>query len=167
MLTGDSTGAANKVGEEIGIDTIKSQLMPEDKVSAISELKNEGAKVLMIGDGVNDAAALASSDCSLAIGAMGSSVAMETAESSLLSDDMKKIPVLLRLAKRTLLTIRINITLSLAISFVAIVLSMLGYIDAVIGALIHNGSSTLVCIHSALLLLYKAEKRKTEKNKNI
>jgi heavy metal translocating P-type ATPase len=167
MLTGDSTGAANKVGEEIGIDTIKSQLMPEDKVNAISELKNEGAKVLMIGDGVNDAAALASSDCSLAIGAMGSSVAMETAESSLLSDDMKKIPVLLRLAKRTLLTIRINITLSLAISFVAIVLSMLGYIDAVIGALIHNGSSTLVCIHSALLLLYKAEKRKTEKNKNI
>ena len=164
MLTGDSKGAANKVGEELGINVIKSELMPEDKVEAISELKKDGGRVLMIGDGVNDAAALASSDCSLAIGAMGSSVAMETAESSLLSDDMNKIPILLRLARRTLITIKINITLSLVISFVAIILSMFGYIDAVIGALIHNGSSTLVCIHSALLLLYRGEKNKRKQS---
>lgn len=163
MLTGDSLEAANKVASEIGLDEIKASLLPEDKVSAIEELKLAGSKVLMIGDGVNDAAALASSNSSLAIGAMGSSVAMESAESSLLSDDMKKIPVLIRLSKRTLLTIKINITLSLIISFIAIVLSLFGYIDAVIGALVHNGSSTLVVMHAALLLLYKGNKKKSHK----
>ena len=155
MLTGDSRGAAEKVAREIGIDVVAAELLPEGKVAYLQQLKEEGRQVLMVGDGVNDAPAMATSTCSLAMGAMGSSVAIETADASLLGDDLNKIPFMLSLSKRTLRTIAFNITLSLSISFAAIFLSATGLINAVWGALLHNASSVLVCLNSALILTKK------------
>jgi heavy metal translocating P-type ATPase len=155
MLTGDNLESALMIAEKVGIDNVKANLLPEDKVSIIEELKRDNKKALMVGDGVNDAAALAVADSSIAIAAMESSVAMETAEISLMTKNIKKIPYLFSLSKRTLLTIKINITLSLLISITSIILSALGLINIVAGALIHNASSVLVTLHSALLLMYK------------
>ncbi len=159
MLTGDTLDSARMIGNKVGIEHIQANLLPEDKVKIIEDMKKDGKKVLMIGDGVNDAAALASADSSIAIAAMGSSVAMETAEISLMTKNIKKIPYLFHLSKRTLLTIKINITLSLIISIISIILSALGYVNIVAGALIHNASSVLVALHSALLLTYKRKEK--------
>lgn len=151
LLTGDHIQAAGYFAEKIGIGTVKAGLLPEDKVSSISELKKQGKKVCMIGDGVNDAPALKIADVGVAMGSMGSDTAIEAANIALTGDDISMIPYLKRLSNSTVHTIKFNITISMAINFTAILLSVTGILNPVSGALVHNAGSVLVVLNAALL----------------
>ena len=151
LLTGDHIQAAGYFAEKIGIGTVKAGLLPEDKVSSISELKKQGNKVCMIGDGVNDAPALKIADVGVAMGSMGSDIAIEAADIALTGDDISMIPYLKRLSNSTVHTIKFNITISMAINFTAILLSVTGVLNPVSGALVHNAGSVLVVLNAALL----------------
>lgn len=154
MLTGDNLPSASLIANQVGITEVKAGLLPEDKVAEIEKHKEEG-KVLMVGDGVNDAPAMSASDTSLAMGAMGNSVAIETADVSLLANDLRKVPFLIKLSRVTFRLVTVNIILSLCISLTAVILSSLGLLNAVSGALVHNASSVYVCLSASLLLFYK------------
>lgn len=162
MLTGDNSAVAGAIAAKVGIDEVYASLMPQQKLDRIESIKAEGKKVCMVGDGVNDAPALAISDCSIAMGALGSDAAIETADVALLNSDIKRVPTLLRLAKRVLTTIKGNIILSMSINLVAVVLSTLGILDPVTGALVHNISSILVVLNSAMILRFREGKKKAQ-----
>ena len=159
MLTGDNAISARNVAKEIGVEEYKAELLPEDKAQYVLNLNSTEDGVMMVGDGVNDAPALTSATGSVAMGAMGSSVAIETADVALMTSDVKRIPFLMRLSKRVFRTIKINIIMSLSISFISIFLSLFGILDAVSGALVHNAGSVLVCLHSAFLLAFHGKKK--------
>ncbi len=159
MLTGDNRLSASAVASAIGIDEAHAGLLPEDKVSTLETYKANGEKVLMVGDGVNDAPAMGAADTSLAMGAMGNSVAIETADISLLTGDLKKISFLIKLSRVAFRLVKVNIIISLCISLTAVVLSSLGLLNAVSGALLHNASSVYVCLSASMLLLYKGKNR--------
>lgn len=154
MLTGDNHSSATLIASKVGIEEVKAGLLPEDKVAEVESYKANG-KVLMVGDGVNDAPAMGASDTSLAMGAMGNSVAIETADVSLLSNDLRKVPFLIALSRITFRLVTINIILSLCISITSVILSTLGLLNAVSGALVHNASSVYVCLSASLLLFIK------------
>lgn len=151
LLTGDHAQAAQYFAGKAGITTVEAQLLPEDKVSCIAELKNQGRKVCMIGDGVNDAPALKIADVGMAMGGMGSDIAVEAADIALIGDDIAKIPYLKKLSGSTVHTIKFNIAVSMAINFTAILLSVAGVLNPVSGALVHNAGSVLVVLNAALL----------------
>ena len=131
--------------------------MPEEKVLEITKLQEIGKAVCMIGDGVNDAPALKTANVSVAMGAMGSDIAVEAADIALMSDDIAKIPYLKRLSNSCVRTIKFCISLSLCINFVAIALSLLGLLTPTTGALVHNCGSCLVVLVAALLYDRKFE----------
>ena len=151
LLTGDNTETANYFASQVGIGKVYGNLLPEEKLSWIEKLKGEGKKVCMIGDGVNDAPALKTADVSVAMGSVGSDVAIEAADIALLGDDIGKIPYLKKLSNSTLFTIRANIAISMAINAAAIVCSVLGWLNPVTGAIVHNAGSCLVVLNAALL----------------
>ncbi|MBQ3473346.1 MAG: cation-translocating P-type ATPase [Methanobrevibacter sp.] len=151
LLTGDNTETANYFASQVGIGKVYGNLLPEEKLSWIEKLKGEGKKVCMIGDGVNDAPALKTADVSVAMGSVGSDVAIEAADIALLGDDIGKIPYLKKLSNSTLFTIRANIAISMAINAAAIVCSVLGWLNPVTGAIVHNARSCLVVLNAALL----------------
>ncbi len=158
MLTGDNETSAEKVASSVGIEKVYAGLLPQDKVSLVESYKEQGKKVLMIGDGVNDAPAMGAADTSLAMGAMGNSVAIETADVSLLHSDLKKVPFLIKLSRVAFKLVKVNIIISLCISLTAVILSTLGVLNAVSGALLHNASSVYVCLSASMLLLYKGKR---------
>lgn len=151
LLTGDNRNAAAHFAEQVGITEIRAELLPEDKVTAIAALQAEGKQVCMIGDGVNDAPALKTANVGVAMGTMGSDIAIEAADIALMGDDISKIPYLKRLSRATLNTIRLSITLSLGINFAAILLSLLEVLTPTTGALVHNLGSCFVVLIAALL----------------
>ena len=151
LLTGDNTETANYFASQVGIGKVYGNLLPEEKLSWIEKLKSEGKKVCMIGDGVNDAPALKTADVSVAMGSVGSDVAIEAADIALLGDDIGKIPYLKKLSNSTLFTIKANIIISMAINAAAIVCSVLGWLNPVTGAIVHNAGSCLVVLNAALL----------------
>jgi len=151
LLTGDECNAATYFAQRAGIQTVHAALLPADKVERISEMEASGAHVCMIGDGVNDAPALKSAEVGIAMGGMGSDIAVDAADIVLMSDDISKLPYLKRLSVATLRTIRFGIALSLLINLVAIVLSVLGVLNPTTGALVHNAGSVLVVLIAALL----------------
>ncbi len=151
LLTGDNRNAASYAASIMGIREIRSDLLPEEKVEAIMALRNAGSTVAMVGDGVNDAPGLKTADVGIAMGAMGSDIAVEAADIALMSDDISKIPYLKRLSNATVNTIKLSITLSLAINAAAIVLSLLGVLTPTTGALWHNAGSVFVVLIAALL----------------
>ena len=151
VLTGDNRRAANFLAGQIGIRDIRAELLPSGKVDVISELQEEGKIVCMIGDGVNDAPALKTAHVGVAMGSMGSDIAIESADIALMGDDITKIPYLKRLSNAVIRSIKVNITLSMAINFVAITLSVLGMLNPITGALVHNAGSVLVVLNAALL----------------
>lgn len=151
LLTGDNKQAASYLASQAGITNVYAELLPADKVTSIESLQQSGKKVCMIGDGVNDAPSLKTADVSVAMGSMGSDIAIEVANIALIGDDISKIPYLKRLSNATLSNIRLNITLSMVLNFVAIVLSVLGILNPVTGALVHNAGSVLVVLNAALL----------------
>ncbi|MBO7242003.1 MAG: cation-translocating P-type ATPase [Methanobrevibacter sp.] len=151
LLTGDNTETANYFASQVGIGKVYGNLLPQEKLAWIEKLKNEGKKVCMIGDGVNDAPALKTADVSVAMGSVGSDVAIEAADIALLGDDIGKIPYLKKLSNSTLFTIKANIIISMTINAVAIVCSVLGLLNPVTGAIVHNAGSCLVVLNAALL----------------
>lgn len=151
LLTGDNTETANYFASQVGIGKVYGNLLPEEKLSWIEKLKSEGKKVCMIGDGVNDAPALKTADVSVAMGSVGSDVAIEAADIALLGDDIGKIPYLKKLSNSTLFTIKANIIISMTINALAIICSVLGWLNPVTGAIVHNAGSCLVVLNAALL----------------
>ena len=157
LLTGDHKQTAEYFAKQVGITDVHAGLLPEQKVSEIAALQEAGKTVCMIGDGVNDAPALKTADVSVAMGAMGSDIAVEAADIALMSDDIAKIPYLKRLSNACVKTIKFSISLSLFINFVAITLSLLGLLTPTTGALVHNCGSCLVVLIAALLYDRKFE----------
>lgn len=152
LLTGDNRLTAEYVANQIGITNIHSDLLPAQKVSSIENLQQQDGKIVcMIGDGVNDAAALKMANVSIAMGGMGSDIAIEAADIALMGDDIEKIPYIKKLSNATIRTIKGNITASMCINAVAIVLSVLGILNPITGALVHNVGSVLVVLNAARL----------------
>ncbi len=157
LLTGDHRLTAEYFAKQAGITDVHAELLPEQKVSEIAALQEDGKTVCMIGDGVNDAPALKTADVSVAMGAMGSDIAVEAADIALMSDDIAKIPYLKRLSNACVKTIKFSISLSLFINFTAITLSLSGLLTPATGALVHNCGSCLVVLIAALLYDRKFE----------
>ena len=157
LLTGDNQKTAEYFAKQVNITNIKSELLPAEKVKNIQKLQKEEKYVCMIGDGVNDAPALKTANVGVAMGSMGSDIAIEAADIALMSDDITKIPYLKRLSNATVKTIKFSIALSLLINFVAITLSLLGMLTPTTGALVHNAGSVFVVLIAALLYDRKFE----------
>ena len=151
LLTGDHPQTADYFARQAGIETVYPNLLPAEKVARIAELRKQGRRVCMIGDGVNDAPALKTADVGVAMGSMGSDIAIEAADIALMGDDIAKIPYLKKLSRATIRTIMFNISLSMLINFVAVGLSIAGVLTPVTGALVHNAGSVLVVLNAALL----------------
>lgn len=155
LLTGDSTQAANHIARIAGISDIQSDCLPEDKLNAIRRYQDSGELVCMVGDGINDAPALRASQVGIAMGCIGSDIAIEAADIALVGDDIREIPHLLMLSKRTMRTININLAASMILNFAAITLAITGILSPVVGALVHNVGSVAVIINSSLLLKWR------------
>ena len=151
LLTGDSKETATYIGKKAGISEIHAELLPEEKVSIIEELQGKHHKVCMVGDGINDAPAMKTADVSIAMGSIGSDIAIETADIALMSEDLSKIPYIKRLSDATIRTIKFSIALSMAINCIAIILSLLEVLTPTTGALVHNVGSCLVVLIAARL----------------
>lgn len=151
LLTGDSHTTARYFADRVGISEVQAQLLPEEKVTSITQLQAAGRTVCMIGDGVNDAPALKAASVGVAMGSMGSDIAVEAADVALMQDDLSQIPYLKRLSNATVHTIRLSICLSMLINLAAVTLSVLGLLNPTTGALVHNAGSCLVVLIAALL----------------
>lgn len=151
LLTGDSKAAAAYIGKKSGVSEIHAELLPGEKVSIIESLQGKHHKVCMVGDGINDAPAMKTADVSIAMGTIGSDIAIETADIALMSDDLSKIPYIKRLSDATIKTIKFSIALSMAINCIAIILSLLEVLTPTTGALVHNVGSCLVVLIAARL----------------
>ncbi len=158
LLTGDHSAAAESIASKCGIKNVHSQCRPEDKLEAIKELQNSGCHVAMVGDGINDAPSLRAADVGLAMGGIGSDIAMEAASIVLVNDRLERLPFLFALAKKMMGTIKRNITFSMLLNFLAIALAISGILNPVTGALVHNAGSVIVIVSSALLLGWKGSK---------
>ncbi|WP_029948816.1 heavy metal translocating P-type ATPase [Parvimonas micra] len=150
LLTGDNLSTAKYFSEKVGITNVKAELSPEEKFENIKSLK-ENNVVCMIGDGINDAPALKLSDVSVAMGKTGSDISIESANIVLMGHDVSKIVYLKKLANATVKTIKFNIVASLLINFVAVILSVLGVLNPLVGAIVHNLGSILVILNASLL----------------
>lgn len=151
VLTGDRQESANRVCQDMDIDEVRAQLLPFDKLEAIKELKEEHI-VLAVGDGINDALALKEADVGIAMGAMGSDLAIQSADIALMNNNLENIPFAVKLAYQTKSTIYANLVLSTLISVVMILFSALGVITAFAGAILHNVGAFVVLINSSRIL---------------
>lgn len=151
LLTGDNHKAANYFASKIGIKNVHSELLPEDKVGNVQKLRDSGKTVCMVGDGVNDAPALKTANVSVAMGGMGSDIAIEAADIALLGDDIEKLPYLKKLSNSTLFIIHLSIIISMMINAVAIICSVMGWLNPITGALVHNIGSCAVVLLAASL----------------
>lgn len=152
LLTGDNEAAARHIAAQAGIDDVRADLLPEDKLSMIREMEKKGEKICMTGDGVNDALALGAAHAGIAMGGIGSDIAVESADAVLVSDEIHRLPYLFSLTKKVIDKITQNIVFSLIINFTAILLSVTGVLNPVTGALFHNCGSVFVVVNAALLL---------------
>ncbi len=155
LLTGDHQNAAEAIAGQLGIREVHANCLPEDKLRQIDTYQKNGNNVCMIGDGINDAPALKKANVGIAMGGVGSDIAVEAADIALVDDEIKELPHLVSLSKRMMKTIKINLTFSMGLNFLAITLAITGLLGPVIGALVHNAGSVLVIINSALLLTWK------------
>lgn len=155
LLTGDHRPAAMTIAAQAGISSVQSDCLPETKMSVIKQYQRQGEKVCMIGDGINDAPALKTAHVGIAMGGIGSDIAIDAADAVLVSDEIQHLPHLLSLSRRMMKTIKINLIFSLLLNFIAIVLAMAGNLSPVAGALVHNAGSVLVIINSSMLLNWR------------
>jgi heavy metal translocating P-type ATPase len=155
LLTGDHENAARTIAQRLHIGSVRANCLPEDKLRCIGEYQDKGMPVCMIGDGVNDAPALKKADVGIAMGGVGSDIAVDAADIALVDDEVKELPHLVALSKRMMVTIKLNMTFSMTLNFIAITLAMIGTLNPVVGALVHNAGSVLVIANSALLLKWR------------
>ncbi|MFP3323119.1 heavy metal translocating P-type ATPase [Planococcus sp. SIMBA_160] len=156
MLTGDHPATAKAIAAEIGVTDIRAGLMPEDKLTAVKELQAQYGRVAMIGDGINDAPALAASDIGIAMGGAGTDAALETADIALMADDLEKLPYTIRLSRKTLRIIKENIIFALALKILALLLIIPGWLTLWIAIFADMGATLLVILNA--LRLVKVQK---------
>ncbi len=158
LITGDSRIVGEKVGGELGVSEIYTEVLPEKKLEIIRKLQSDGHRVAYIGDGVNDAPALAAADIGIAMGSIGTAVAMETADVVLLTDEIGQVPYLIELSQATMANIRTNIAVSMTIVLGSVAASALGVIGPVIGAIMHEVAAVPVIANAATLIGWKSKK---------
>jgi Cd2+/Zn2+-exporting ATPase len=158
LITGDSRIVGEKVGGELGVSETYTEVLPEKKLEIIRNLQADGHKVAYIGDGVNDAPALAAADIGIAMGSIGTAVAMETADVVLLTDEIGQVPYLIELSQATMVNIRTNIAVSMTIVFGSVAASALGVFGPVIGAIMHEVAAVPVIANAATLIGWKSKK---------
>lgn len=152
MLTGDNTPTAKAIARVSGVDDVRADLLPADKVTAIEDLVSKYGSVAMVGDGVNDAPCLAAADVSVAMGARGSDAALEQAEVILMHDRIENFLAAQRLSRRARAVIRQNLTISLGVVVVMVIATAFGAVPLAIGVAAHEGSTLVVCLNSLRLL---------------
>lgn len=158
LLTGDNPDAAKAIARAAHIQDIHANCRPENKLEQIERYQEKGERICMIGDGINDAPALKKADVGIAMGGIGSDIAIEAADIVQENDDLGELPHLTALSRRMMNTIRFNIAFSMGLNFLAVILAINGTLGPVVGALVHNGGSFLVIANSALLLAWKPRK---------
>ena len=158
LLTGDHDAAAMHIARQAGISAVHADCLPEDKLNWISTYQKRGESIAMIGDGINDAPALKMADVGIAMGGVGSDIAVDAADIALVDDEIKELPHLMALSKKMMRTIHLNLTFSLILNFIAVALAITGILNPVVGALVHNAGSVLVILNSFFVLNYKSEK---------
>lgn len=158
LLTGDNENAARTIGTKLGIHEVHANCLPENKLNLIANYQESGCSICMIGDGINDAPALKKADIGIAMGGVGSDIAVDAADIALVDDEIRELPHLLALSKKMMLTIKLNLTFSMSLNFLAIILAITGLLNPVVGALVHNAGSVIVIINSAFLLRWKKYK---------
>ncbi|MBI5932259.1 MAG: HAD-IC family P-type ATPase [Chloroflexi bacterium] len=158
MLTGDNSRSASAIASEIGLTEFRADLMPEDKLTVIRELVKEYGQVAMIGDGVNDAPALANATVGIAMGGAGTDVALETADVALMGDDLSKLPFAVGLGRATRAIIVQNLFISLGVIALLIITSLTGIVSIGIAIIFHEGSTLVVVANALRLLGYQDQK---------
>ena len=155
LLTGDNAATAHNIAALVGIDEVQADLLPEDKMAIIKEYNAKNEPICMVGDGVNDALALSTAYAGIAMGGVGSDIAVESADAVLVSDDVKRLPYLFRTTQKVMKKVNTNILISMCINLLAVTLSVLGVLNPITGALMHNFGSVFVVLNAALLLREK------------
>ena len=155
LLTGDHENAARAIAGRLGIGEVRANCLPEDKLTAIGGYQDAGELVCMMGDGINDAPALKKAEVGIAMGGVGSDIAVDAADIALVDDEVKELPHLIALSRRMMTTIKVNMSFSMGLNFLAILLATTGILNPVVGALVHNAGSVLVIANSALLLKWR------------
>lgn len=155
LLTGDHENAAKTIASQLHINEVRANCLPEDKLKYIDTYQQENKMVCMIGDGINDAPALKCAEVGIAMGGGGSDIAVDAADIALVDDEVKELPHLIALSKRMMTTIKLNMTFSMTLNFIAIVLAITGILNPIVGALVHNAGSVLVITNSAFLLKWR------------
>jgi Cd2+/Zn2+-exporting ATPase len=154
MLTGDHQNVGDAIAKQIGLTEAKGNLLPEDKVAAIKELIKRDKKIAMVGDGVNDAPAMALSTVSVAMGAAGSDVALETADVALMSDKIENLPFVIGLSRESKRIIKQNIFISLGVVVLLVPITILGLTNIGLAVAFHEGSTIVVVLNALRLLRY-------------
>ncbi len=154
LLTGDNPHTADAIASAVAIPQVHANCMPEHKMTVIQQYQEKGQSVCMIGDGINDAPALKMANVGIAMG-MGSDIAIDAADIALVKDQVKELPHLLALSRKMMGSIKINLTISMILNFLAVILSIMGILNPIAGALVHNCGSVFVILHSALLLRWR------------
>lgn len=155
LLTGDNKNAATSIANALNINEYCAECMPKDKLKFIDKREKQRKSVCMIGDGVNDALALKRATVGIAMGKIGSDIAIEAADIALVDDEVEKLPHLLSLSGKMMDTIKLNMSFSMVLNFIATVFAITGILNPIVGALVHNAGSVLVIINSSLLLKWR------------
>ena len=154
LLTGDRRATAEEIGKFLNMDQVIAEVLPSQKLDVVAQEKAAGRSVMMVGDGVNDAPALASGDVGIALGAVASDIALQSADIALMTNDLRRLPMTIRLSRATQMTIHVNIIVGLGMTFFFIWLASLGVINSLTSALLHNVGEAFVIINSARLLKF-------------
>lgn len=155
LLTGDNENAANTAAKNLGIEQVYANCLPQDKLKIIKDFQGKNESICMLGDGANDAPALKAADVGIAMGGVSSDIAVDATDIALVDDETKELPHLIALSKRMMTAIKVNMSFSMGLNFLAVILAITGKINPVIGALVHNADSVLVISSSALLLKWR------------
>jgi Cd2+/Zn2+-exporting ATPase len=157
MLTGDRSEVANRVSAELGCTDYKAHCLPQDKLAVVERIRRDGHTVAVVGDGINDAPALAAGDLGIAMGAAGSDVAINSASIALMSDDLRRLPFLMRLSRKTRMVINQNLFFGIIFIIAGVAASAAGLVHIVLAALLHFAGSVVVIFNSARLVRFGEE----------